>query len=277
MACIFAARGLTGLWSHALYTAIAGAGFGYFLGATDRPMGRRVTVAVALYLLATVVHSTLDAVLAIGALGVLATVISGTIGGIVAWRFADRRQRTWIRALLDGELAAGIISAEELSVLAGPRKDRRRYLRSVKSARGRAAARQAGHVLDAQIDWPPRSRPPATSRGRRPRPPGPRSAGFAPSRPSDPAGQGGAADVGGQPDAAPEVALGAPVLPYGVTPPTASVSAATRAATGAAGPAGPRRGSSALPPYSTSSSVRRSRDGGIVTPSVAAVLRLTAR
>jgi RsiW-degrading membrane proteinase PrsW (M82 family) len=91
---VFVMRAGTGLWSHALYTAIAGAGLGYFIGATDRSRGHRFAVAAGLLLVAMVIHGSLDAVAAVGPVAIPFTVIAGTVGIVLVWRFADRRQRT---------------------------------------------------------------------------------------------------------------------------------------------------------------------------------------
>ena len=80
------------------------------------------------------------------------TVLAGTIGIVVAWRFADRRQRRWIGVLLAQEVGAGTVTPEELAVLEGRRKDRKAYLAAVRRERGKPAARHAGHVLDAEIE-----------------------------------------------------------------------------------------------------------------------------
>ena len=147
---IFALRAVTGLWSHALYTAIAGAGLGYFVGATSRSLGHRL--AVAALAAAMVIHGSLDAVAAVGPVSIVFTVLAGTIGLVVAWRFADRRQRRWIGVLLEEEVGAGTVTAEELAVLQGRRKDRKAYLAAIRREGGKPAQRRAGHVLDAELE-----------------------------------------------------------------------------------------------------------------------------
>ena len=149
---IFALRAVTGLWSHALYTAIAGAGLGYLIGATSRSLGHRLAVAALALVGAMLVHGSLDAVTAVGPISIVFTVLAGTIGLVVAWRFADRRQRRWIGVLLEEEVGAGTVTPEELAVLQGRRKDRKAYLAAIRRARGKPAQRHAGHVLDAELD-----------------------------------------------------------------------------------------------------------------------------
>ena len=67
------------------------------------------------------------------------------------WRFADRRQRTWIGTLLAADVA-GPLTPEELRALTGRRKDRKAYIKAVRHRDGRRAARHARHVLDAATD-----------------------------------------------------------------------------------------------------------------------------
>jgi RsiW-degrading membrane proteinase PrsW (M82 family) len=142
----------TGFWSHATYTAIAGAGFGYLIGATSRSLARRIGVAAAALLAAMVAHGCLDAVAGIGLLAIPCAVIVGTAGLTIAWRAADRRQRRWVGVLLRDEIPTGVVTADELRVLESSRRARKAYLRAIRRTEGRRTARSAGHVLDAELD-----------------------------------------------------------------------------------------------------------------------------
>ena len=149
---IFLMRGVTGIVSHWMFSAIAGTGLGYFIGAKNRSLGHRFAVAAGFMLLAMVAHGSMDAMMAVGLIGLLLAWILG-IGGIVfAFRFANRRQRTWMGALLADEVANGTITKEELTVLEGPRKTKKRYLASIRKEKGKQAARNAALVLEAQTD-----------------------------------------------------------------------------------------------------------------------------
>ena len=152
VATVFTLRAATGPWSHALYTAISGAGLGYVIGATDRSRGHRFAVAAGLLVVAMVLHGSLDAVAALSAATIPFTVIAGTFGIVLVWRFADRRQRTWINTLLTPDAEAGAITADELAALSGRRKDRKHYLKIVRKHHGRPAARHARHILDAETE-----------------------------------------------------------------------------------------------------------------------------
>jgi len=147
---VFVLRAATGPWSHALYTAIADAGLGYVIGATDRTRAHRFGVAAGLLVVAMIIHGSLDAVAALSAATIPFTVIAGTLGIVLVWRFADRRQRTWIATLLAPDAEAGTITAAELDALTGRRKNRKRYLKGIRHRDGRGAARHARHILDAE-------------------------------------------------------------------------------------------------------------------------------
>lgn len=57
----FLQRGLlAGLWAHAVYTGIVGAGIGYLVTRNDRPLTRRIVIAVGLFALAWTFHFAWD-------------------------------------------------------------------------------------------------------------------------------------------------------------------------------------------------------------------------
>jgi len=149
---VFVMRGVTGIVSHWLFSAIAGTGLGYFIGAKDRSFGHRFAVAAGFMLLAMVAHGSMDAVVAVGPLGLVVSWVVGIAGLVFAFRFANRRQRTWMGALLADEVASGTITKDELGVLEGPRKTKKQYLESIRKDKGKQAARNAGFVLEAQTD-----------------------------------------------------------------------------------------------------------------------------
>lgn len=148
---VFGARTATGFYTHAVYTAIAGAGLGYFLSRKDKRRGHRWAVMIGLLLVAMVVHGMLDASQAVPVLAVLAGFAS--IGAIIlVWRFADRGEREWVAVLMADEVADGTITQPELDVIAGRHKVRKHYLKAIKHEQGKAAAKQAGFILDAGYD-----------------------------------------------------------------------------------------------------------------------------
>jgi RsiW-degrading membrane proteinase PrsW (M82 family) len=148
---VFFLRSVTGLWSHAVYSAIAGAGLGYFVGAKHKSRGRRFAVAIGMLLLAMVVHSCLDAAVAQPGLIALSPIVTLT-AVVLTWRFATRGERQWIATLLHDEVANGVLSQAELDVVAGDGKASKHYIAGIKKANGKAAAKRAEHVIDAAYD-----------------------------------------------------------------------------------------------------------------------------
>ncbi len=144
---IFVIRGLAGIVSHALFSAIFGAGLMWILGRT--PGDRRVVRGVAAVLLAMFFHFAWDD---IGALtgGGLPSLLLLAVVEIAALlfvrRLASAQERTWIRALLQPEADAGVISPDLLAAVSGLRRQRRRYRRRLHSRR------KAGHLIEAASD-----------------------------------------------------------------------------------------------------------------------------
>jgi RsiW-degrading membrane proteinase PrsW (M82 family) len=148
---VLVVRTVSGFWSHSLYTAVAGTGFGYFLEAKNRSFGHRLAVLVGFFLLACLAHSCWDAVG--GFIGFLPIgIVIGTVAILLAWRFSEQRQRKFVRVLLADDVANGIVTEAELAAISNRPKDRRVYLREIKSSSGPEAAKRAGFILDAAID-----------------------------------------------------------------------------------------------------------------------------
>jgi protease PrsW len=150
---IFALRTITGISSHALYTALFAAGLIYLLGTPAQP--RRVGRGVALVLSALVVHGLWDAGLAIAgnpflyiAVMVVITVAS-IVALFVALRWARDREHGWMRDILTPEVTTGVLTEAELTALAGRTKDRRAAVRGRGDGMTR---RREKHVLRAARD-----------------------------------------------------------------------------------------------------------------------------
>jgi protease PrsW len=148
---VFGMRTLTGFYTHAVYTAIAGAGLGYFLSRKDKSKAHRWMVMIGLLILAMIVHGLLDASVAVAALAVLAGIAS-ILAIILVWRFADRGERAWIAVIMADEVTNRTITQGELDVISGKRKTRKHYLAQVEKEQGKASAKKAEHVLDAGYD-----------------------------------------------------------------------------------------------------------------------------
>ena len=148
----FLLRAVTGIPSHALYTALFGAGVIYALGTPAQP--RRLARGIALMLSAMLIHGVWDSSAAIGGpvfvgLILLATTVFSLLALLVAIRWAGRRERMFMREIMAPEVDAGTISEAELDALAGDRKARRA---AVKTRAKGVSRRREKHVLRAARD-----------------------------------------------------------------------------------------------------------------------------
>ncbi|QJY49350.1 PrsW family intramembrane metalloprotease [Pseudonocardia broussonetiae] len=129
----FALRTVTGVVSHALFTALFAAGLVYLIGTVAQP--RRVGRGLALVLAAVLVHGVWDGAAALGRGGplivvvMLLTTVAGIVALLVALRLGAGREARFMRAVMGPEVTAGTITAEELDGLAGRRRDRKAAVR----------------------------------------------------------------------------------------------------------------------------------------------------
>ena len=148
----FVLRAVTGIPSHALYTALFGAGLIYVLGTSAQP--RRLGRGLALIAAAMVLHGVWDSAAAIGGpvfviLVLLLTTIFCLVALRVAIRWAGGREREFMRDIMTPEVANGTISSAELDALTGHRKDKRAAL---KRRPENVSRRREKHVLRAARD-----------------------------------------------------------------------------------------------------------------------------
>ncbi|CRK50918.1 conserved membrane hypothetical protein [Rhodococcus sp. RD6.2] len=152
---IIAFRGVFGIVSHTLFSAIFCAGLVWFLG---RPRAQRNRVlGTALMAASMFLHFVWDSAGALAGmllgnsgLGFAFTIAAVIVGLVlVVWvaRRASDIEKHWLHDLLAPEVAQGTIGEAEVAALAGTRKDRRQYLRQQKNGK-----RRAHHVLDATAD-----------------------------------------------------------------------------------------------------------------------------
>ena len=161
----FALRSITGIASHALYTALFAAGLIYAIGTVGQP--RRLGRGIALMLAAMLIHGTWDsaAAIAAGPLLVLVLLVAITISSLavlfVAIRWAGGKERAFMRDIMAPEVAAGTITEAELAGLTGHHKEKRRAVRArekdisrhrekrvLRAARDLANDLAAGHGAD---------------------------------------------------------------------------------------------------------------------------------
>jgi RsiW-degrading membrane proteinase PrsW (M82 family) len=142
-------RGLIGgLWSHAVYTGIVGAGVGYLISRRDRPWPMRIGVALGLLLVAVAMHSLWNSPLLNGwAAGPGQQLLVFLLKGLPAllillfvlrWGRAQER-KAW-QAFVSGNVDRELVAPAEAEALLD-RRGRRAARRAVKTARGRRAGR----------------------------------------------------------------------------------------------------------------------------------------
>jgi RsiW-degrading membrane proteinase PrsW (M82 family) len=150
-----------GLWSHAIYTGIAGAGVGYLVSRRDRPWLTRIGVAVALFGVAWLFHFLWDlrflndwagdsfgaklAIFLIKGIPALATLL-------VVVRIGRNQERKVWTAFVEGRIDKAIVTEAEAKALLD-RKGRRAARKAVAEAKGRKAGRLQKHLQYAQLRY----------------------------------------------------------------------------------------------------------------------------
>ncbi|WP_290054439.1 PrsW family intramembrane metalloprotease [Amycolatopsis solani] len=147
---VFLVRGASGVVSHALFSAIFGAGLLWVLG---RARGeRRVVLGVLTMAMAMAFHFAWDDMTGLGGGGPLTVVLPFAIAAVelvalfAVLRRAARRERSWMRDLLGPEVDAGVVTPALLDAVSGLRKDREKFRKQVHSRR------RSRHLLDAAGD-----------------------------------------------------------------------------------------------------------------------------
>ena len=147
-------RMFSGVAAHILYSAIFCAGLVYLLGGPAEP--RRVGRGLLLIAIPVVLHgvwNSLQVFAGSNPVAQLALLFGVTVVAlaIVAWVFSltVARERELMRVVMAPEVARGVINEIELATIAGNRKARKRFRKSIPSRSGR---RQGGYVLNAARD-----------------------------------------------------------------------------------------------------------------------------
>ena len=147
-------RMATGVAGHIAYSAIFATGL--FLLAGSPAQKRRVGPGILLMLLAVVLHGLWDDLGALlGPLQAFNFVFIAVLTALVVFvvfrvfRFAVRPEQEDLRTVLAPEVAAGLLSTDELDAVVGSRKTRRRY---VKAAGSRQERRRRRVLLTAIHD-----------------------------------------------------------------------------------------------------------------------------
>jgi hypothetical protein len=155
----FVLRGfIGGLWSHTLFSGLAGAGFAYALVRADKPVPVRAAVALGLFGAAWGGHFLwnspwLSNGFGIGALGALAAVlikgIPALLVAIVLLVAAERREADYYSALLASVADPRIATEDEIRALVSPRR-RFAARRRARARLGRAGGRAMRRLQRAQ-------------------------------------------------------------------------------------------------------------------------------
>ncbi|MGI5500159.1 PrsW family intramembrane metalloprotease [Lentzea sp. CA-135723] len=159
---IFLIRGVTGIVSHALFSAIFCAGLMWVLGRT--PGDRHVPRGVLTMLTAMVFHFAWDDMGGLsGGVAILPVLLPLVIAAVelvtlfAVLRRAASQERIWIRQILGPEVDGGVVDAALLSAVSGLRKDRKafrklvgnksraRHLQEAAADLARETARARGH------------------------------------------------------------------------------------------------------------------------------------
>ena len=116
----FVVRAVTGIPSHALYTALFAAGLIYLIGTPAQP--RRIVPGLVLVLTPVLIHGIWDSAAALGGetfgvLILLADTIFSVAAILVAIRWAGRRERTFMHDIMAPEVTAGTITQAEFDAL----------------------------------------------------------------------------------------------------------------------------------------------------------------
>ena len=145
---------LSGLWSHTLFTGLAGAGVAYALVRRDRTVIQRAAVAIGLFAVASGFHLLWNAPVLSGArLGLFGVMVMLLVKGIPALLVgvglvvaAERRESEYYAGLLAGVADHRVATPDEITALVSPR----RRLAARQRARDRLGAAGARAVRRLQ-------------------------------------------------------------------------------------------------------------------------------
>lgn len=150
----FALRAASGIFSHALYSALFCCGLVYAIGTPIQR--RRLGLGVGLMALAMLAHGSWDGLAAIGGgagpLGFVAVLLFSVLALVLlfaAMRRTVGQERDFLRAILEPEVANGTLSEAELDAVCAPRKQRKRFVHATK---GHRSHHNAKHLLRASLD-----------------------------------------------------------------------------------------------------------------------------
>ena len=149
---VFVQRGLIGAFaSHAAYSAMVGAGIGWWIQHRGQGVGVQLPRAALFVGIGFFFHGLWDFLAFQGVVQVIPLMVVTVVGFVVILgRWTQRQERPWVRDLLAPEVQSGLITDAELDALVGTHHDRKKLAHEMADDHhGRTAAK---HVLYAQMD-----------------------------------------------------------------------------------------------------------------------------
>lgn len=150
----FLLRGVIGgLWNHPAFTAITGAGVGYFFGSNDS-LAKRATALVASLVGAIALHTFFDSPVLDEANPLVSTVVKGLpilVVLILVYRHAQKSERSLYASVGESDISSDLITGAELNSLV-TRSGRRKARHAVRREAGFAAGHAARRLQRRQSD-----------------------------------------------------------------------------------------------------------------------------
>lgn len=150
----FVLRGIVGgLWNHPTFTAITGAGVGYFFG-SKASAAKRWLVMIGALVVAMLFHGFFDSPLLEFGNPLVSTVVKGLpvlVLLLVLVRIARNRERRVFASVGEGQVPDDLVSHDELETLLS-RKDRKHARKTVRKQNGVAAAYALKRLQRSQVE-----------------------------------------------------------------------------------------------------------------------------
>lgn len=142
-----------GLWNHATFTAITGAGVGYFFGSPASAL-RRWFVMIGALIVAISLHGLFDSPTVEAASPVVSSLVKGLpalVLLLILWRIARRREQALFEQIGETRIPRELVGHDELETLL-EKRERRRARRALRRRHGFAASRALRRLQRAQIE-----------------------------------------------------------------------------------------------------------------------------
>lgn len=152
----FVLRGIVGgLWNHPTYTALTGAGVGYFFGNRGKvPAGKRWVVVLGSLLAAMVLHGLFDSPLFEFGNPFVSSIVKGLPALVLllaVLRVARRRERAVFESVGQGQVPSDLVSDDELETLLD-KHARKKARKPVRKEHGLAASHAMKRLQRSQVE-----------------------------------------------------------------------------------------------------------------------------